>query len=157
MLETRRKFIQKTIRFTAYVISATGGLFNTVIANAAWPADNFKETQLNDTLQQVFGDQKFIETNQIQVKLPKIAENGAVVPIIITSNLEKVETFTILAEKNPAPLVAQFTLANETEAYVSARIKMAETSDIIVIAKADDIYYSKRIAVKVTIGGCGGG
>jgi sulfur-oxidizing protein SoxY len=156
MLETRRKFIQKTFQFTAYVISVTGGLFNTVIANAAWPADNFKETQLNDTLQQLFGRHKFIETDQIQVKLPKIAENGAVVPIIITSNLEKVETFTILAEKNPAPLVAQFTLANETEAYVSARIKMAETSDVIVIAKAGDVYYSKRIAVKVTIGGCGG-
>lgn len=157
MLETRRKFIQKTLRFAAYFASATGGLFNTVIANAAWPADNFKETQLNDTLQQVFGRQKFIETDQIQVKLPKIAENGAVVPIIITSNLEKVETFTILAEKNPAPLVAQFALANETEPYVSARIKMAKTSNVIVIAKAGDTYYSKRKAVKVTIGGCGAG
>ncbi len=157
MLETRRKFIQKTIRFTACFISATSGLFNSVIANAAWPADNFNETELKDTLQQLFGSQKFIETDKIQVKLPKIAENGAVVPIIITSNLEKIETFTILAEKNPAPLIAQFTLANETEAYISARIKMAETSDVIVIAKAGDAYYSKRIAVKVTIGGCGGG
>ena len=99
MLETRRKFLLKTIRFTAYFASVTSGLFNTVIAKAAWPAAIFKETQLDDTLQHLFGPQKFIETKQIQVKLPRIAENGAVVPIIITSTLKNIETLTILAEK----------------------------------------------------------
>ena len=156
MLETRRKFIQKTIKFTAYFATATSGLFNTIIAQAAWPAAIFKETQLDKTLQHLFGSQKFTETDQIQVKLPKIAENGAVVPIIITSELKKIETLTILVEKNPVPLITQFTLSGESEAYVSARIKMAETSDVIVIAKVGEGYYSKRQMVKVTIGGCGG-
>jgi sulfur-oxidizing protein SoxY len=156
MLESRRKFIQKSIKYTAYLAAATSGLFNTMIAQAAWPAAIFKQTQLDETLQQLFGNQKFIKTDKIQVKIPKIAENGAVVPIIITSNLENIETVTILVGKNPVPLVAQFTLANESETYVSARIKMAETSDGIVIAKAGENYYSKRKMVKVTIGGCGG-
>lgn len=156
MLNTRRKFILKTLKFTAYFATATSGLFNTIIAQAAWPAAIFKQTQLDKTLKHLFGPQKFIETKQIQVKIPKIAENGAVVPIIITSDLKNIETLTILVEKNPAPLVAQFTLLGESEAYVSARIKMAETSDVIVIAKAGENYYSKRQMVKVTIGGCGG-
>ena len=156
MLETRRKFILKTIKYTAYFSSATSGLFNTIIAQAAWPAAIFKQTQLDDTLKQLFGPQTFNETDKIQVKIPKIAENGALVPIIITSNIENIESLTILVEKNPTPLVTQFTLSDESEAYVSARIKMAKTSNVIVIAKAGESYYSKRKMVKVTIGGCGG-
>ncbi len=156
MLETRRNFILKSVKYAAFFATATSSLFNSILAQAAWPANIFKQTQLDDTLNQLFGNQKFIKTDKIQVKIPRIAENGAVVPIIITSNLENIETLTILVEKNPATLVAQFTLADETEAYVSARIKMAKTSNVIVIVKAGENYYRKRKMVKVTIGGCGG-
>ncbi len=156
MIETRRKFLKKFISTTVYLTTLTSGVFYSISAKATWPSAYFRENSYRKTLKELFGDQKLIETSDIQLKLPKIAENGAVVPVIITSKLENTQSITILADKNPVPLIAQFNFADTAIAYVSARIKMAETSNVVVIAKAGDNYYFKKRKVKVTIGGCGG-
>lgn len=95
-------------------------------------------------------------TDKIKLKLPRIAENGSVVPITITSTIENVDSIYILSEKNPVPLIAQFSLDPELETFIGARFKMAKTCDVIVIVKAEDQYYQTRQRVKVTLGGCGG-
>ena len=87
---------------------------------------------------------------------PEIAENGAVVPIGITSNLPKTESIAILIEKNPNILAAVFDLPAGTEATVSTRVKMAQSSNIHALVKADGRYYVATKEVKVTLGGCGG-
>ncbi|MEN8133059.1 MAG: thiosulfate oxidation carrier protein SoxY, partial [Pseudomonadota bacterium] len=96
------------------------------------------------------------DSSDITVKAPDIAENGAVVPITVSSTLTGVTSIAILVEKNARPLTASYDLAEGTEAYISNRIKMGKTSDVVAVVKADGKLYQAKKSVKVTIGGCGG-
>ncbi|MGR9071973.1 MAG: thiosulfate oxidation carrier protein SoxY [Gammaproteobacteria bacterium] len=156
MVDTRRNFIKKTLASGSYLIAAASGLLLPLRSLAEWPAARFSNLKVDETLRQIMGEDKALESDEIAFKLPRIAENGAVVPITVTCNLENVESISILVEKNPVPLIASFTLSSEANAFVSARMKMAETSEVIALVKADGKYYTARQTVKVTIGGCGG-
>ncbi len=156
MFKSRRNFFKKTIGAAIYFSSITSGLFYSISAKAGWPSAYFRQNSYKNALKELFGNQKLSKTENIELKLPKVAENGAVVPIVITSKINNTESITILADKNPVPLITQFTFAKTAEPYVSARIKMAETSHVVVVVKAEDKYFFKKRKVKVTIGGCGG-
>jgi sulfur-oxidizing protein SoxY len=77
------------------------------------------------------------------------------VPITVTSSLENIQSISLLVEKNSIPLVATFRLSAQLDAFISARLKMAETSDVIVIVETRDSLYRAKEQVKVIIGGCG--
>ena len=94
-------------------------------------------------------------SKEIVLKLPDVAENGGQVPIEITSRIANTEAIHIVADKNPFPLVASFDLPSGMEPYVVTRIKLADTSPVRVLVKADGKYYSAAREVRVTIGGCG--
>ncbi|MEK8017182.1 MAG: thiosulfate oxidation carrier protein SoxY [Candidatus Parabeggiatoa sp.] len=98
------------------------------------------------------------DENVIAIKLPEIAENGQVVPIEVTTNLDKLESITILAEKNTVPLVAQFNFPDpeKTVGWVKTRIKIAKTSNVVAVVKAKGQLYAARRELTVTLGGCGG-
>ena len=83
------------------------------------------------------------------------AESGAVVPVEVTSRIPGTQSISIIAEKNPFPLVATVDLAGGSEPYTYVRIKMGETSHVRAIVKADGRFYTAAKEVKVTIGGCG--
>ncbi|MGZ8228002.1 MAG: thiosulfate oxidation carrier protein SoxY [Methylococcaceae bacterium] len=150
MFNDRRQFIKKSIALL------TSGLFVSQPVNAQWLAENFSAGSLNKTLANLFKDKKITETDKISIKIPTIAENGAVVPVSVTSSLDDVKRLSILVEKNPVPLAARFELSADLDTFVSARLKIAETCDVIVIAETSDAFYSAKEKVKVTIGGCGG-
>ena len=90
------------------------------------------------------------------VATPDIAENGAVVPIGITSTLPKTESIAILIEKNPNILAANFDIPPGTDSAISTRVKMGQTSNVYALVKADGKYYVATKEIKVTLGGCGG-
>lgn len=92
----------------------------------------------------------------IQLTVPEIAENGAVVPITVVSTLPGIEQISILVAKNPSPLAASFTILPGTEGRVTTRVKMGGTSNVIALIKADGKFYRSSKEVKVTAGGCGG-
>jgi sulfur-oxidizing protein SoxY len=150
---SRRAFIKQSATLSAL---AASGLLNPVLARSAWLAENFTPNRLEQTLKHLFTDAAIIETDKIAIKIPQIAENGAVVPITVSSSLDAIKHIFILVEKNPVPLAVQFELLPDLEPFVSARIKMAETSDVIVIVQSNGVLYSAKERVKVTIGGCGG-
>lgn len=146
----RRTFLQQCLAFAA-------GMTLAPFARAAsWPAEKFAALKFAESLTRFVDNQPIAPSGQILLKLPQIAENGAVVPVSVESTLDNVESIAILVEKNFVPLVAQFDLLPGCAAFVSARIKMAETCDVIAVVKAGGHYYSARQMVKVTIGGCGG-
>jgi sulfur-oxidizing protein SoxY len=87
---------------------------------------------------------------------PEIAENGAVVPVNISSSLPKTESIAILVEKNPSTLTAVFTIPPGTDPSIKTRVKMAETSNVYALIKADGRYFIAQHEIKVTLGGCGG-
>ena len=92
----------------------------------------------------------------IILNMPPKAENGAVVRTEVTANIPKVESITIIVENNPLPLTGHFKLGEGTEPYVSTRIKMAKTSKVVAVVKADGKLYATSKEVQVTEGGCAG-
>ena len=123
---------------------------------AAWPKEAFDADDLDSALQALFQGESVEASEAINLKAPDIAENGAVVPVTVSTDLDKVESISILVENNPSPLVASFKLTPGSIPEVSTRMKMGKTSNVIAIVKADGKLFSTHKEVKVTIGGCGG-
>ncbi|HZW25451.1 MAG TPA: thiosulfate oxidation carrier protein SoxY [Gallionella sp.] len=92
----------------------------------------------------------------IQLTVPEIAENGAVVPVTVNSTLPNVEQISILVDKNPNVLAANFMIPAGTEGMVTTRVKMGQTANVVALVKADGKFYRVAKEVKVTAGGCGG-
>ena len=121
---------------------------------AAWPRDAFLSTEGGEALNALLGTNETIPTSQIKLKLPEIAENGAVVPVTVSTTLKNVESISLVVDKNPRPLVASFELMDRSHPEISSRIKMAETSRVMAVVKTDSGIYSASKDVKVTLGGC---
>jgi len=96
-----------------------------------------------------------IPSADIQIIAPDRAENGAIVQVEVKSNIADTEAIAIFVEKNPTPLIANFIFSNGAEPYVVTRIKMAETSDIKVVIKTGDQYFTNAKNVVVLENGCG--
>jgi sulfur-oxidizing protein SoxY len=123
---------------------------------ADWNKNAFEAKNLQDVVK-AMGGMAASESKDISfVTAPDIAENGAVVPIAVASKIAKTESIAILVEKNPNSLSAAFDIPTGTEAFVSTRVKMGQTSNVHALVKADGKYYFATKEVKVTLGGCGG-
>lgn len=115
----------------------------------------FDAKTIDDALA-ALGASKPTASDAVSIVAPDIAENGAVVPVGVTSTLPKTESVTIMVEKNPNMVAANFTFPDGTMGDVQTRIKMGQTSDVYAIVKADGKYYMAKKEIKVTLGGCGG-
>ncbi|HUW36374.1 MAG TPA: thiosulfate oxidation carrier protein SoxY [Rhodocyclaceae bacterium] len=96
------------------------------------------------------------ESHDLLLRAPDIAENGAVVPVDVISNIPNTSSISVLVQNNPFPLSAHFEFSNGAQPDISVRLKLAKTSIVKVVAKADGKFYSAQKEVKVTAGGCGG-
>jgi sulfur-oxidizing protein SoxY len=94
------------------------------------------------------------ESPLITLTAPDVAENGALVPVTVESALADVEQISILADRNPTMLVAHYLLPKGTDPYLSTRIRMAETSNVVVLVKAGGRFYRASKQVTVNAGGC---
>jgi sulfur-oxidizing protein SoxY len=122
----------------------------------AYNAAAFEARDVSGALTASLGSDQHTASDAIKLKAPDIAENGAVVPVTVSSSLSNVEAISIIASANPVPLTSIYQLSSVSEAFVSTRIKMIKTADVIAVIKADGKLYSATKEVKVTIGGCGG-
>ena len=151
----RRIFLKLSGGAGALAMAAAVGLLKASSAAAAeWNQSAFSAKALNDALKSL-GASNLIESKDIVITAPEIAENGAVVPVAVASKIPNTQTISILAEKNPFPLAASFNIAGGGEGYVSTRLKMGETSNVRAVVKADGKFYTAVKEVKVTVGGCG--
>lgn len=122
---------------------------------AQWNKAAFDAKAIADSLRHI-GAVNLAVTDQIDLKAPEIAENGAIVPLEIVSRIPGTQAIHILVEKNPQPLAASFEFIDGIEPFVATRIKMNESSPLRIVVKAGDRYFGIVREVKVTIGGCGG-
>ena len=153
----RRLFLKGTLAGGAVALAAGAGLLSPSQVLAAWPKAAFESHDLAEAMKGIAGTDTAAGSTDIIIKAPDIAENGSVVPVKIdASKISGVSSIAILAEKNPTPLIANFKLGKSTQAYVSTRIKMGKTSNVIAVVTAGGVVTSARKEVKVTIGGCGG-
>ncbi len=152
----RRLFLRGTLAGSAVGVAIGAGLLTPQAVLAAWPKKAFEAKKMGDALDALFGSSDLSASGDIKIKAPDIAENGAVVPVTVDAGMGSVQTVSIIAEKNPVPLVATYQMGPSAEAYVSMRIKMGKTSNVIAVVKSGDKLYKAHKEVKVTIGGCGG-
>lgn len=156
MNELRRLIIKGSMAAGTLGVAVGAGLLTPGSVLAAWPDKAFGQKKMEDALSALLGSAEMSESADISIKAPEIAENGAVVPVTVTVAMAGVESITIAAPNNPAPLVASFDLADGAHAYASTRIKMGKSGDVIAVVKAGGQLYTAKKGVKVTIGGCGG-
>ena len=124
-------------------------------ANDKYPEEAFKQKSEADAIKSLYG--KTAEaSDKVKMDAPEIAENGAVVPISVTTTLPDVTSISFLVAENPVALVASYKIPAGTMPGVANRIKMAKTSNVIVVVEAGGKLYSATKEVKVTVGGCGG-
>lgn len=121
---------------------------------AVWNKAAFETPKLNEATQSLAINNE-MPSKDIEVIAPDRAENGAIVQVEIKSNIPNTESIAILVEKNPTPLIAHFKFSNGAEPFVVTRIKMAETSDIKVVVKAGNQYFTHSKNVVVLENGCG--
>ncbi|HHJ17529.1 MAG TPA: thiosulfate oxidation carrier protein SoxY [Gammaproteobacteria bacterium] len=152
----RRTFLKGSVAAGAVSAAVGAGLLTPRMVLAAWPTAAFEAGSVDSALDALAGAHQLEGSDKISIRAPDIAENGAVVPVSVTTTIAGAESISILAEKNAAPLTASFNLGPNTEGYVSTRIKMGKTSSVIAVVKAGGKLYSTGKEVKVTIGGCGG-
>jgi sulfur-oxidizing protein SoxY len=124
-------------------------------ANDKYPEEAFKQKNEADAIKALYG--KTAEpSDKVKMDAPEIAENGAVVPISVTTTLADVTSISFLVNENPNALAASYRIPAGTMPAVANRLKLAKTTNVICLVEAGGKLYSATKEVKVTVGGCGG-
>ncbi|MEO7728116.1 MAG: thiosulfate oxidation carrier protein SoxY [Burkholderiales bacterium] len=156
MHQLRRKLLKAIGAAAPLMFTAGAGLLRSANAlAAAWNKTGFESKVSADALKSL-GATTPQPSKDITLTAPDIAENGAQVPVTVTSRIPNTQSISIIVDKNPFPLTSTFDFANGADSYVSTKLKMGQTSNIVAVVKADGKFFSASKEVKVTIGGCGG-
>jgi len=155
-MNSRREMLGRSAKVAA-ALAAAGWLPGVAFAQAAsWNKSAFEAKDMAE-LMKALGASAPVESKDVTITAPDIAENGAVVPIGMATSAAGVKTMVMLVEKNPSVLSATFDVTDSVEANFSTRVKMGQSSNVYAVALMADgkaLYAMKE--VKVTLGGCGG-
>ena len=150
-MQTRRETLQRSAVVAGLLASAGFPQFAHAYNMPAFDAKAVPEAL------KALGAGAVAESKEVTITAPDIAENGAVVPLVVSSSLPGVTQLVVLVEKNPSVLIAVFHLTPDVETNVATRCKMAQSSDVYAVAiTPDGKAHFARKEVKVTLGGCGG-
>jgi sulfur-oxidizing protein SoxY len=155
-MQTRRDMLFYSAK-VASLLAAAGMLPSLAHAQvAAYNTAAFDAKTIGD-LMKVLGAGAPVESKEVTVTAPDIAENGAVVPVGAATSLPGVKRVLLLVEKNPSVLTAAFDVTDAVDANFTTRVKMGQSSDVYAVAMMNDgkVLFAKK-EVKVTLGGCGG-
>lgn len=152
----RRSFIKGSLATSSLVIAASAGLLQPGLVLAAdYPTAAFDADAASDALSAIMGSSDASESGDIVLKAPVQAENGAVVPVKVTVP-GGAEAIALVVEGNPKPLVLAATIGAGANGFLSGRIKMGKTSNVVAYAKTAAGVIKAGQEIKVTVGGCGG-
>ena len=127
----RRNFLKKTLLTTAVIGTSAGILIIPKNVHAAWPKAAFDKKDLSGALETLYGGTSIVESTKVKLKAPDIAENGAIVPINVKTNLKNVESIMIFVEENPQPLSSGYKLTSLSEPKIGTRLKMGKTTKVM--------------------------
>jgi len=125
-----------------------------VLLAAAWPKEAFHSTAASEALIELLGTDSTIPSDDIELRSPLVAEDGAIVPVSVATTLPDVKSLSVVVVNNPRPLAVSFELGEGTLPEISCRIKMAETSEVMTVVDTAGGIFSRSTTVKVTLGGC---
>lgn len=153
----RRTFLKSTLAVAVATAAGSLGLLSPYQALAAdWPKEAFTAKKIEESLQSLYGTSQMSPSASVKLKAPAQAENSAQVQVQVTAEMPNVESIAVFVEKNPSVLIAQASFSPGAAGYFSARLKMAQTSDVYAVVKSAGKLYVAKQTVKVTVGGCGG-
>ena len=149
----RRDMLSHSTKVAA-LLAATGLLPQ--VAHANYNTAAFEVKTMAD-LVKMLGGSTPAESKDVTITGPDIAENGAVVPVGVSTALPGVKKLLVLVEKNPSVLSAMFDVSDAVDTNFSTRVKMGQSSNVYAVAMMGDgkVLYAQK-EVKVTLGGCGG-
>ncbi len=147
---------RRRVLLTLARLSAVVAVFGTVrpLLAATWNKKAFEAMKVEEAIKAA-GIGNAQASDQIVINAPEIAENGAQVPMDVTSMIPNTERIFIFSDKNVQPYVANFAISKHVDPFISTRIKMGESSNVRAYVLAGGRYYYALREVKVTIGGCG--
>ncbi len=152
----RRQVMRAGGAMAVFGLFVSAGLVKPGTALAARNEAAFAAKGIQDAMK-AFGATGVEETTLVNWgSTPTIAENGAVVPVSVTSSIPGTESIAILIEKNPSSLAAHFEFPQGTDPSATTRVKLSESSNVHALVKAGGKYYVATGEIKVTLGGCGG-
>lgn len=154
----RRDFLSTGSGAAALALAASAGIAPAAHAQnaAGWNKAAFDGKSLADAAKAMGATSAPVESKDLILQAPEIAENGAVVRVGAQSNIPNTTQLAMVVEKNPSALAAMFEIPAGTDPTVSTNIKMGQSSNVYALAKAGDKFYYAVKEVKVTLGGCGG-
>ena len=150
----RRSFLKDCVLTGISTVAVSTGLIAPHLA-AAKEFDPFQATSV-DAVLDALGITGAEHSDRIKITAPKVAEDGASVPVAIASQIPGTSEIITIIATNPKPLAARNRFGKGAETAVSSRVKMGKTTDVIAFVKVGDTYYTAKTQVKVTVGGCGG-
>ena len=152
-MHQRREFLSHSAK-VAMLLAGAGLLPG--VARAAWETAAFDAKSMADVMK-ALGAGAPAESKDIMLTGPDIAENGAVVPVGVSTTLPGAKRLMLMVEKNPNMLAAIFDVTDSVEANFATRVKMSQTSNVYAVAQMADgkVLYAQK-EIKVTLGGCGG-
>lgn len=156
MNQTRRTFLRTSLAAGAITVAVGAGLLSPRSVLAAWPKSAFEAKSLDEAMKNIAGAANASASADIEIEAPDIAENGAVVSVTVKTKLPNVEQISVFVPKNNNPLTLSYSMTPDVDSFVTSRIKMRETSDVIAVVKSGGKLFSAKKPVKVTLGGCGG-
>jgi sulfur-oxidizing protein SoxY len=155
-MQTRRDFLRSS-GWSVLSLAVAAGWLKPLAARAEdWNQAAFEAKSVPDVIKALGLSAAPKESNDINLTAPDIAENGAVVPVTVSTSIAGASRIAILIEKNPSTLAAQFTLLEGAEANITTRVKIGQSTDVYALVQAGDKLYFTKKEVKVTLGGCGG-
>jgi sulfur-oxidizing protein SoxY len=153
IMQDRRDMLSGSLKVAALL--ATAGLLPTA-AQAAWAQAAFDAKSLAEVVKALGGSAP-TESKDVAITGPDIAENGAVVPVAVSTTAAGAKRLLLLVEKNPSVLSGFFDVSDAVEASFATRVKMGQSSNVIAVAMMGDgrVLFAQK-EIKVTLGGCGG-
>jgi sulfur-oxidizing protein SoxY len=151
----RRSFLKGSIATSSLTIAASAGLLHSTSVFADYPMAAFDADEAMVAVTEIMGSGDGADSGDITLKAPVQAENGAVVPVKVSTNVPT-EAIAIVVEGNPKPLVLTAVLGAGANGVLSGRIKMGKTSNVVAYAKTPGGVIKTSQEIKVTVGGCGG-
>lgn len=153
----RRQFLATGSGATALALAASAGLSPAQGQTAAaWNKLAFESKTLAEAAKALGATAAPVESKDLVLQAPEIAENGSVVRVGAQSNIAGTTQLALVVEKNPNALAALFDIPEGTDANVSTNVKMGQSSNVYALARAGDKFFYSVKEVKVTLGGCGG-
>jgi sulfur-oxidizing protein SoxY len=145
----RRHFIKFSFTSATLTFFSAAALLIPKVLMAAWPKEAFSAATINNALLGLTGNTEHTASDNITMHLPRRNENGEEVSITIETTIKSVKSVNILVKENPTPLAASFQPNEDFEGYISTRIKVTRSSEVIVVIESDGSLYSQSKHIKI--------